>query len=518
MIIDYTQSKEMFEVSYVDENGQIQLTSIPLNHGYYSYTVAEPWETNDLIPNLLSFKNKNNLKRTPAKYFDNHNINEFLNFEVAKEHPEIYSKISAINIPKPFSVDIETEITDETGYSTALLAENRILSISITDVNIGTILFEIRNPNKPDFTDEDKMIINSYLETSLGHYYQEYQPKFDIRIFDSEVEMINTFLECINKYFHSIMGWNFELYDWPYIYNRCIRLGIDVKKASPNRKVTKKSIVTKKDKKNPDNTVRIDTMVPTHRIIIDYMFLFKSSLVYNNLGSYSLNSIAESQLGLNKVMYDGNLRSLYENDYNKFRAYALIDTILVMLIHKKVNLYDIDFFEAYKNKIAFAKISQNSISEALVYNKLRSMGYFLPTSEYNVEVKREYEGGYVKTPTKKLIDAGKGLDFSGLYPNSINTCGLSPELKIDSINVDKLGRPKTQQDELVFNKYIKQNCLVTPNGRVYSKDSEGLFPSIEKDLINERKIFKGHVADIYLNLSTRIKNRIKELENNESDN
>ena len=46
----------------------------------------------------------------------------------------------------------------------------------------------------------------------------------------------------INNYFHLVIGWNFLAFDWQYIFNRCNRIGIDVKKASPTKKLTTKNI------------------------------------------------------------------------------------------------------------------------------------------------------------------------------------------------------------------------------------------------------------------------------------
>ena len=510
MIIDYTQNKENVSVSFVNDLKQIELVNVPLKYGYYKYIKAESWEINEIVKDLKSFKYGSYIKREATKYFGNHNINEFLNYEIKQEYPEIYNNLSALNIPNPFSIDIETEITDKYGYSSPEKAENRILSMSITDINLNTLLFEVKNPDKPECNDLDKIYIDSIIKDSLKHLANDYEYKFEIRTFDNEIEMLNTFLECMNKYFHSIFGWNFEFFDWIYIINRCKNLGINIAKASPTNKVIKKNIKIKKDKNNAANEVSIALHKPAHRIIIDYMHLFKTSLIYNNLGSYSLNSIAGEILKLNKVMFDGNLRTLYNSDYNKFRAYAIIDTILVMLIHKKTYLYDIDFFEAYVNGIAFAKISQNSISEALVYNKLRSKNIFLLESEFNIAQKQSFPGGYVKTPVKKISEAVMGEDFSGLYPNTMITLGLSPEQIIDVIETNEFGMPKTKEAEEKWLAYKQQNCILAPTGTVYNKE-EGLFTEIEKDLIAKRKIFKGHVEECYLTLSKKIDDRIKQL-------
>ena len=502
MIIDYTQKKDGVDISYINDNNQIEIITVPLTHGYYKYVACENFD-NSAIENLVSFKNKSKIKRETTKYFNNHNINEFLNNEIKVEHPNIFEKISKLKMPNPFSIDIETEITAEFGYSTPEKVENKILSISITDINLETIYFCLENKDKPKISLEDFESIKNIVSSTLGEHKDKYNFGFQIRIFKSETEMLNVFLECINKFFHSQIGWNFTMFDWLYITNRCKKLGIDIKKASPIHKITKQKFVLK-DK----SEVVID--FPTHRVIIDYMTLFKESLIYNNLDSYSLDNISSLILKLNKVSYTGNLKTLYETDFNKFIAYALIDTILVMLIHKSTNLYDVDFFESYFNGIPFAKISQNSISEALIYNELRNENIFLLESEFNNVVKRSYQGGYVKTPTKKIIDLGLGVDFSGLYPNSMITNDISPENKIDKLLMDNFGKPLNEKELKKWMEYKDMGFTLTPFGTIYNGKTDGVFVRVEKKLIKQRKIFKGHAEDLYLNVIPKIENLIKQ--------
>jgi len=326
-------------------------------------------------------------------------------------------------------------------------------------------------------------------------------------IANQHISSLDELARKIYKYLHSQIGWNFTTFDWVYIFNRCKNLGIDIKKASPIYKVIKKKFTLR-----DESEISVD--FPAHRIIIDYMQLFKDSLIYNSLDSYALTNIANTILGLSKIMYDGNLRSLYKENPNKFVAYALIDTILVMLIHQTTNLYNVDFFESYFNGIPFMKISQNSISEALIYNELRNENIFFLESEFNETVKRPYQGGYVKTPTKKIINLGLGVDFSGLYPNSMITNGISPERKIDFIEMDKeLGRPLNEKEEKKWLEYKAQNFTLAPRGQIYDNRTDGVFVRVEKKLIAQRKIFKGHAEEIYLDIIPKLEKLIQEKTN-----
>lgn len=496
MIIGYTQEKDSIKISYVSNENKIDIEDIHLEDGYFKMVECDDFDLNK-IPNLVSFHGSS-IKKEKAKYFVHHNINEFFNIEL-KKHPK-YDLFSKINVPKVFSVDIEVEISEKYGYSKQTEAKNQILSISITDESLNSILFIVKNEKHPKISDLDLIEIDNHVKESLKDYANKYDYNFDIRIFDSEIEMLNVFLECINKHFHLIIGWNILDFDWQYIFNRCLLLNIDVKKASPIRKLTKITI-------DINERTKINLEIPSHRIINDYMILFKQSLVYNNLGSYSLDNVSELVLNLNKLDYDGNLRELYK-DYLKFIAYAFVDTILVMLIHKATNFLIVDFFQSYYNNVPYLKLSQNSISEALVYTELRKENIFLLESEKTNSPIRGYQGGYVKPPTKKIVLACFGLDFKALYPNAMITMGLSPEAKIDKIINGPDGFPINDIELKKWEKYKSLGYSLTPAGNIYDMSKDFLYTRIEKGLLNARGVFQNYAEDIYLNVIPKIENKL----------
>lgn len=519
MIIDFKQKKDGLDISYVDDNNQIQVEELILDNGFYNYVECDEYDPNKLN-DLKSFKDSP-IKKEASKYFTHHNVNEFFSNDIPVFFSEKFDKFNKLNEPNPFSVDIETDITDKFGYSNQNDVENPIRSISITDKNLESILFIVKNPEHPIINDLDMGYINSILQDSLKHHYTKYDFQTKVRIFDTEVEMLKTFIECIEKYFHLIIGWNVLSFDWMYIFNRCEKLNIDIKKASPRNQLTSKRIKI-------NDATSVDIKIPTHRIITCYMTLFKESLIYNNLGSYSLDNIADSVLGLNKVTYDGNLRTLYEQDYLRFIAYGFIDTILVMLIHKITNLLTVDFFQSFYTGVPYLRLSQNSISEALIYQELRSENKFLLETEKTTFTSRPYQGGYVKTKTKKIVESVIGEDFKALYPNSMIAMGLSPEAKIDEIkmagefitNKDKkkiwfsYGYPANEEENKKWLKYKAQGYALSPMGRIYDVSKDFLYTRVEKKLLQQRGIFQGHMSDIYLNIIPKLKAELKKRENN----
>lgn len=513
MILDVTQNKESIDISYVASNKQIAIETITFDdeklisksgeesiRQYHTFT-----ECSQIDPNkhkwLRSFYD-NPIKLEPSKRFTGHNLNFFLGYELPNFYPEIHEKVNKLLIPNLFFSDIETDITDKYGYSDQEKVENPVRSLSFTDEKLNTILFIVKNPKHPTFSAIDKEYIEGIIKDSLKHHANKYEYNFEIRVFDTEIEMLSYFIECYRKYFHILMGWNWYGFDNQYLSNRCDKIGLKWKNASPIGKTVSKRVEI-------NQSTHVNIKVPTHRVAIDYMQLFKESLVYNNLGRYNLNSIADMILGLKKVSYDGNLRTLYDEDYLRFVAYALVDTIIGMLIHKATNLIGVEFFQSYYTGIPFLKLSQNSISEALVYNELIKTNQFLLESEYSTLPERPYQGGYVKDPTTKIVESVSGYDYGSLYPNSMITVGISPEALIDELKVNELGWPDNTEDILKWEQYKKLGYCLTPAGRVYKVDKDYLFTRIEKNLLGERGVFKSHMKNIYMDFQTRIDEELK---------
>lgn len=502
MIIDYKQRKSSINISYIDKNNQIAIDYIYLPDGYYNYSECDEFDP-EKIQHLKSFKGSS-IKKVSDKYFKHHNINEFFSYDIPLNYSQYTEKIFALREPNPFSSDIEVLPTDRYGYSGPKEALNPITSIQICDKNLGILCYLVKNETHPEFNHFDYEYINGILREQLGIHYND-SIKYVLKVFDTEKEMLETFVDNINKYFHLLMGWNFYQYDWDYILNRCRNIGVSIEDSSPIHSLSKKRIEI-------SDSISIDLELPTHRVITDYMLLFQDSLIYNNLGSYSLDSVSKTILDIGKVEYEGNLRKLYNDDYLRFIAYALIDPLLVMLIHKKTNLLTVDFFQSYYTGVPYNRLSQNSISEALIYKELKKDNIFLLESEKNTVIKRKYQGGYVKNPTKKILQAVMGFDYSAEYPNCIITNGISPDGKIDSIKVNEQGLPINPIEKAKWEKYRAQGCCLVPLGRIYDISKDTLYVRIEKGLIAERAIFKSHMEDIYLNVIPKIEKQIKLLQ------
>jgi DNA polymerase elongation subunit (family B) len=519
MIVDLSQKNDRIIISSVNIDGLIDIDTILMDEDnpeeyYFKYVEADINDPKS-IPDLKSFRGSN-IKKEKTHYFEGTHLNEFLNVELKSRSQQVFEKSRLMKFPNPFAFDIETDITDEYGYSSSELVENKILSISITDINLSTILLVVKNEAQPDFAKNneinpiEKGVIDNILSDTLGKYFykggqdEKNQIEYSVIVFDNEYDMLNTFLQYINKFFHLLIGWNSSGFDLPYLINRCKKIGLDFRKASPTNEMSN-------GKKSVNKALVRDVPYPKHRLTMDYMNVFKASPKYTTLESFSLDSVSENILKTKKVVYEGNLKTLYDNDYLRFISYAFVDTILVMLLHKTTNLLSTFFFQAHYCRMPFSLLNQNPISMALIYNKLRSKNIFMLSSEYTNNKKREYIGGYVKEPTKHSTNSVMGIDFNSLYPNSMITGYLSVETKFpDTIEMIN-GTPKDDFNRQKFEQYVSSGYCVTPMGRIYKADPNNLVGSIERDLLDERKIYKSAMTDIYLNLIPKIKKKLEEL-------
>lgn len=529
MLTDFITKKDNIEISYITPEGSIAVNKLILPDGYFDIEPAEEYEVEgnpDIVPGLRAFKSRKPLKFVPANRFGHHARNYFIDNILKTMNHDLYENVMALRIPKLFSVDIEIEVTDKYGYSNQNKVENRILWISVCNDKLNSFAYALKTDIFKPFIGEDNRIKPEFIATirrEICKIFKESVPKayklllenlMDVVFFDNESDMLKSFLSDVKLHYHTIIGHNFLGYDWTYITNRCKKLGIPITIASPTNS-TKTIQFGKKRKKGGVTLPKPKVDIPSHRIILDNMIQFQESLSYNNLEAYNLDFLGNLVLKTGKISYEGNLKRLYEEEPLKYMMYAFVDAILVMLLQEETNLSSVDFYESYLNKIPFLQLSQNCISESLVYYNLKKKGLYLPTSEHNHAEDQNYTGGYVKQPTKKEVDAALGLDYSGLYVNIIIALGISTEVRVDKIDVDEWGYPNTEnaKAQWAYWKSKSEYFMLSPQGYVYDNREEPLFVSIEKETLAKRKIFKQYAEKIYMELETKIEKRIKELEN-----
>ena len=445
MIIDIDQKDTCVSVSYTNENKGISITDIPLPpEGYTNWELCnedDPFKH----PTLRNYDGKS-VKKVPGRRFYDLNLHEFLQVGADETNRQL---IHSMNKPNFFSVDIETEITDDANPD-AETAPNRILSISITAPNMATIIGSLRE------VDMTKVI--EIVRENMGEYSKKYNFDTQHIVFANEKDLLEWFIQNMKDVFHVIGGWFFLGYDWLYIKNRCKKLGIRVQNASPVGKLDFEGI-------------------PMHRLIFDYQEMYKEKASADVI-SFALNEVSDYELGIGKLDYDFTLKELYEQDPEKFIAYAIIDTLLVQLIHKKRNIIDIQYNMAYYTKISVKRAGKNiALADSLIFREFWNRGNIYGDPQKEVK-KQDYPGAFVKDPVKHEIDFPAGVDAKSLYPSSGITMRVSP---------DAFAGTCKDSDIPILR---KNGFIVTHNNNVYKRDKEYLFTKIWKGLRTERDLYK----------------------------
>jgi DNA polymerase elongation subunit (family B) len=152
---------------------------------------------------------------------------------------------------------------------------------------------------------------------------QELVAEFDNTfLFEREADMIKMFLDIIDDA-DVLSGWNSEGYDIPYTVNRTTRVlsKDDTRKFCLWGQLPKKRMFERFGAEN-------ETYDLIGRVHMDYMQLYRK-YTYEERHSYSLDAIAEYELGERKTQFEGTLDQLYNQHFKQFIEYNRQDTALI---------------------------------------------------------------------------------------------------------------------------------------------------------------------------------------------
>ena len=103
--------------------------------------------------------------------------------------------------------------------------------------------------------------------------------------------------------------------------------------------------------------------------------------------------------------------------------------------------------------------------------------------------KSDFAGGYVKDPKVGLHNWVTSFDLNSLYPMIIVQYNMSPETVINGLvdtNVERMLRRETKTDP---------DYALAPSGVRFSREKEGVIPSIIRQYYAERKLIKRNMLD-----------------------
>lgn len=426
--------------------------------------------------------------------------------------------------------DIETSFDKDLGWSDAADANNQITSISIYLQWIEQVVCLAIPPNTLSWEDAQE------IADRVGNTI----------LFNNEADMLNAFIDLVEDA-DILTGWNSEVYDILYTINRIIKV---LGKQETRRLCLWEQLPKEKEFERNGKVQKTYELVG--RVHIDYLQLYKK-YNYEERQSYSLDSIAEAELGERKVEYDGTLDDLYNFDFEKFLTYNIKDTMLVHRIDRKLQFLDLANQIAHSNCVLLpATMGAVAVTDQAVMMEAHSKNKVCPDKKRTARVELESDeldenkaaGGWVAVPKKGIHRWPASTDMKSLYPSTIRALNMSPETIVAQIRLENTNQQisdwmskgakhtfaawwNDRFNVLEMEEFYKkdpgtklildfengesaevtgmelhslifesgQPFCISANGTIFRTDFDGIIPSLLTRWYNERKTLQGLMSN-----------------------
>jgi DNA polymerase elongation subunit (family B) len=287
---------------------------------------------------------------------------------------------------------------------------------------------------------------------------------------------------------HITTGWNTDGFDDPYIYHR-------IKKVLGDKEASSLSPFGKVNVRTYEKFGKAETSVDFVGVAcLDYKQIYET-FTFHSMPDYKLDTVAEYELGENKVEYEGSFKDFYTNEWDKFCTYSVKDTVLVRELDLKTDLMSVAITVAQFCGVNLADTfgSVNKIDVAC-YNFLKNRNKIIPPKK---EVESgSYPGAFVREPKPGLYTAVASFDLASLYPSIIRQHNISPETLVrnkdktvselsTSVSIEKMVNGSIDLSALK-----EYNYSLCPNGAVYDHNKVGFLAELMTEWYNGRKTEK----------------------------
>jgi len=278
-------------------------------------------------------------------------------------------------------------------------------------------------------------------------------------VFDNEEDLLNTFLDLIEDA-DALSGWNSEGFDIPYTINRVTRVlsKDDTRRFCLWNQYPKKRTFERFGAEN-------ETYDLIGRVHMDYMQLYRK-YTYEERHSYSLDAIAEYELGESKTVFEGTLDQLYNQNFKTFIEYNRQDTMILAKLDQKLKFLDLANTLAHENTVLLqTTMGAVAVTEQAIINEAHERGMVVPNrKERYSDEDTQAAGAYVAYPKKGIHEYIGSIDINSLYPSAIRALNMGPETIVGQL------RPT------MTNRYIRDKMN---SGSSFAAAWEGLFSSLE---------------------------------------
>ena len=329
----------------------------------------------------------------------------------------------------------------------------------------------------------------------------------------TESDLLAKFLEKFREIDPDIIvGYNSDYFDIPYLYYRmCNVLGEDwARHLSPIGYVRETPWFK-------DQYIQIAGVES-----LDYIRLHKK-FSWKDEPSWKLDAIGEKYAGINKVEYEGNLDSLFENDINKFIQYNFVDVEILVELDKKLEYLALTKNLSHKGKHNYQEVYANTnTQDGAISAYLLSKNIIPPAKDKDLKAEKGYAGGYLFCPKAGIYNYMFDEDLTSLYPSIIMSLNIGKEtLKARIIDADdrnnRLGlndlKAKDPSSTVIIKNHKGKRAEVTianllefidsnqftisANGTMFATNRQSVLSTILAKWFGERVLYKGKMKKAY---------------------
>lgn len=256
-----------------------------------------------------------------------------------------------------------------------------------------------------------------------------------------------------------ISGWNSEFFDVPYLGKRAELLfgQTGLKKFAFERGPNPYWGEYERFKGSKEKDI---ILIIGSRVHLDYLRLFRK---FNLEGrqSFTLGAIAEDELEIPKLHYEGSLYDLYRNDFIHFAQYNRRDVEVLVELDKKFKYIQLANEMVHEATVNFPAIfgSVQLIDTAIInfcHEKLNKIVY-----DRKHKAGQQVEGALVMTPKVGFHRWIGSCDINSLYPSTYRSLNLSPEKIMGQLLEYEAGWRAIYDARLYPDDDLRQNKKVT---------------------------------------------------------
>lgn len=446
----YNRDQDAINVVERDTDGKRHYKEFPARHLFYYYDVKGKFQSIKKEP--LSRVSSRNLKehRKEMAIHNNKKLHESDINPVYRCLEDNYLNQDAPKLNVAF-FDIEVDFDPERGYASPADAFMPITAIAVHLQWLDTLVC-LAIPPKTLSMEEATHQVKDFPNTIL---------------FKSESEMLDSFLDLIQDA-DVLSGWNSEGFDIPYTVNRVTKV---LSKEDTKRFCLWGQYPKKREYEKYGKTASTYDLVG--RVHLDSLELYRK-YTYEERHSYSLNSIAEYELGETKTQYEGSLDQLYNNDFKTFIEYNRQDTMLLDSLDRKLKFLDLANTLAHECTVLLqTTMGAVAVTEQAIINEAHKRGMIVPNRKHrDPNETNQAAGAYVAYPKKGIHEWIGSLDINSLYPSAIRALNMGPETIVGQLRQDGT------------NDFIDSQIA---KGKSFAAAWEGIFGSLEYSAVMSRE-------------------------------